>query len=148
MANMQPSVVHASSFVNIIKKGIYYKFFSFFLPGVLWACTATSPPGRSCFVPKRWGRLLCGKPVRRASRRCCRTRPSPHSSTRNSIDVILFFHTRWPTVCRKKISYKTMEEKETQISPRLLSQQTNPRRGCKRNSCFFPLSDAALIGLD
>lgn len=26
MANMQPSVVHASSFVNIIKKGIYYKF--------------------------------------------------------------------------------------------------------------------------
>ena len=29
MANMQPSVVHASSFVNIIKKGIYYKFFRF-----------------------------------------------------------------------------------------------------------------------
>ena len=61
--------------INIIDKS-----FVLCLPGDLWACTATSLPIRWYFVPIRSRRLLCGRPVRRESRQCCRTRPWPRNS--------------------------------------------------------------------
>lgn len=69
------SSISSMNHINIIDKNLVLC-----LPGDLWACTATSLPVRWYSVPIRSRRLLCGRPIRRESRQCCRTRPWPRNS--------------------------------------------------------------------
>lgn len=67
-----------SDFLSLI--GFDRKLKRIDLPDVLSAYKATILPIRWYSVPKRSRHLLCGRPIRRVFRLCCRTRPLPRNS--------------------------------------------------------------------